>query len=299
MCKLSPCRMLVIFSFSPSRPDGTSFSLDIRWDPSCRKRREKGKEKKKSEAGSRIGKEPHTPDKEPQEELVVPENEPEQFPPQSDEAEKAPGDHTEYEEDYNAHEFPHQGEHDQRRRTRPRPSPSHKMSESRSVPNTLREVLEGVTVQHVAMENWSRKRLVLVGSGQTLERVKHYASLLTRRHFRGSTLTTSSLFLWSMTTRKKLLAWLVLFPCPFPYHSGIEDVIAVMHDMMYAGPVKARVELMTKPISEVLHRGYPMSFLSNTCREPTPDVPYLHSSKPLPSNTGLLYLQSPSHNDSR
>jgi hypothetical protein len=32
-------------------------------------------------------------------------------------------------------------------------------------------------------------------------------------------------------------------------------VIAVMHDMMYAGPAKARVELMTKPISEVLHRG--------------------------------------------
>lgn len=68
-------------------------------------------------------------------------------------------------------QHPHEHEHE-RRRTRPRPSPAHKASERASiVPHTLREVLEGVTVQHVAMENWSRKRLVLVGSGQTLERV--------------------------------------------------------------------------------------------------------------------------------
>jgi hypothetical protein len=67
-------------------------------------------------------------------------------------------------------ETPPVGQEHERRRTRPRPS-THKINDRVVIPNTLKEVLEGVTVQHVAMENWSRKRLVLVGSGQTLERV--------------------------------------------------------------------------------------------------------------------------------
>eukprot|EP01127_Copromyxa_protea_P018966 TRINITY_DN6068_c0_g1_i2.p2 TRINITY_DN6068_c0_g1~~TRINITY_DN6068_c0_g1_i2.p2 ORF type:complete len:281 (+),score=84.98 TRINITY_DN6068_c0_g1_i2:139-981(+) len=60
---------------------------------------------------------------------------------------------------------------DERRRTRPRPS-VHKIGEKVIIPNTLKEVLEGVTVQHLAMENWSRKRLVLVGRGSPTWRRK-------------------------------------------------------------------------------------------------------------------------------
>jgi hypothetical protein len=41
------------------------------------------------------------------------------------------------------------------------------------LPTTLKGLLENILVQQVMVENWARKRLVLVGDRQPLDKVRH------------------------------------------------------------------------------------------------------------------------------
>lgn len=159
----------------PHLTSSHTFALDVKWDPSCRKKKEERKleqpfQQHKTDETITVEVPAAPPTKilsPPQE---GPEHNEEKVLPEAPKYEQ-PEFWTHEKHEEGEREYPQTHEHE-RRRTRPRPSaPIHRPGERQVVPNTLREVLEGVTVQHVAMENWSRKRLVLVGSGQTLERV--------------------------------------------------------------------------------------------------------------------------------
>lgn len=119
-------------------------------------------------------------------------------------------------------------------RPRPRPVPQQLRTRLEGGAGTLRQVFEKIPIQQLAMDNWVRKRLVLVGNGQPLEKA------LSRLN------AHNILSLPVVDEQSKAVLGLL----------DVLDVMAVVSEVFSnrARPADARWDLVLAPIQTVLDR---------------------------------------------